>query len=377
MKRIYLDYNASTPVREIVLNKMIPYFREHHGNPSSIHHHGRIAAKAIEEARGHVAELIGASPEEILFVSGGTEANNMVLASVANLPGGSILISDTEHPAVFNMAADLARAGKEVLTVGVDDCGLISFKQLRHLFETGPVALVSVMAANNETGVLQPVKMIARLCEKYGTLFHTDAAQAIGKTTFDVNVGKIDYVTIAAHKLGGPLGIGALYARKGSPLSRYFSGGGQEKGLRPGTEFVPQIVGFGEACRYLAENVQKELKSTLLLKTMMEKMIQEEIPGITINGVLSPRLANTSNIAFHGMNAVEMVLELDKRGFAVSSGAACHSGEVQVSRTLAAMGVEEQVALSSIRISLGPDNSEEDITKFVAALKEICKDRAN
>ena len=377
MERIYLDYNASTPVRENVLEKMIPYFRELHGNPSSAHYHGKIAAKAVEEARGHVADLIGASPEEILFVSGGTEANNMVLASAANLPQGSILISDIEHPAVFNMAADLARAGREVLTVGVDDYGLISFKQLKHLFATGPVALVSIMAANNETGVLQPIKMISRLCEKYGALFHTDAAQAVGKTSFDVNIGKIDYATIAAHKLGGPQGIGALYVRKGSPVNRYFAGGGQEKGLRPGTEFVPQIVGFGEACRYLKDNIQSELNSALALKTMMEKKIESEIPGTTVNGSLSPRLANTSNIAFHGMNAAEMVLKLDTMGFAVSSGSACHSGEVMVSRTLAAMGIEDNVALSSLRISLGPDNTEADISKFVEALKELCKDRAN
>lgn len=374
----YLDYNASMPTKREVIEKMLPHFREQHGNPSSTHYFGQRAKAAVEEARAHVASLIGADPAEIVFVSGGTEADNMaIMGTLAERPG-ALAISAIEHPAVFNLANKLEKNGRKVIRLGVDSNGVVNLAELESVLSQRQTALVSVMTANNETGVIQPVERIGTLCRQAEVLFHTDAAQATGKIQFRVDQQDIDLATLAAHKMGGPIGIGALFIRSGISLERLLEGGSQEINRRPGTESVPLIVGFGEACRLAAKSLDIETERLSAMREKMENAIRNQIPDITINGADVKRLPNTSNIAIAGISAETLVIRLDLEGFAVSAGSACHSGRTQTSRTLSAMGLSDEQALSSIRISLGPDTKESEILAFVDTLvKVVAEIRSN
>lgn len=368
---IYLDYNASTPTKREVIEKMLPHFREQHGNPSSTHFFGQRARAAVEEARTQIASLIGADPAEIIFLSGGTEGNNMaILGTLAELPG-ALAISAIEHPAVFNLANKLENSGREVIRLGVDFNGIVDTVELESLLSSHQLALVSVMTANNETGVIQPVAEIGALCHKADVRFHTDAAQATGKIRFRVDECEIDLATLAAHKMGGPIGIGALYIRSGISLARLLEGGSQEINRRPGTESVPLIAGFGEACRLAAESLDAEIERLSAMRDKMEKAIGNQISNVAINGGDVERLPNTSNISIAGIRAEMLVIRLDLEGFAVSAGSACHSGRTESSRTLSAMGLSEEQALNSIRISLGPDTKESEISAFVDTLANV------
>jgi cysteine desulfurase len=366
----YLDYNASAPVRKAAVEAMIPHLRQQHGNPSSAHSFGRRATEAISLARQQVADLINARAEEIAFVSGGTEANVMVLSDVLQKRPGALVIAEFEHPSIYNSAARLEKEGIKVIRLPILPSGVVDVSYLAKTIAAKEISLVSVMAANNETGVLQPVAEIANICRDSKIPFHTDAAQAVGKSPFNVAEINPDFATIAAHKMGGPIGIGALYIKSGYQMGPIFEGGDQENGLRPGTEFVPAIVGFGAACEIAAKQMPAELKSISALRNTLEENLLKAIPGSAINGGQEERLSNTCNIALPGCLANSLVAKLDQAGFAVSSGSACHSGAPMPSRTLAAMGLTD-LATSSLRISLGAETISKELDAFVEALSQI------
>lgn len=372
---IYLDYNASAPTREAVVNAMLPHFRENHGNPSSAHFFGQRARTAVETARQQVAELINAEvPEEILFLSGGTEADNMVLASFAD---AGIAYSSIEHPAIHAMAGRLASSGATVHEIAVDHDGVIDLRELEKTLSSQRPGLVSVMAANNETGVIEPLEEISALCRENDALLHTDAAQIIGKAPFDVRKPHVDFATLASHKMGGPLGIGALYIHSGLELKRYFEGGSQETHRRPGTEPVPLIAGMGEAARILSEQGETEQAGMHALRDQMERDIHDGLPDVIVNGEGVERLCNTSSLTIPGVSAEMLVIRMDLEGFAISSGSACHSGRTEPSRILKAMGRSDDHAISSIRVSLGPDTTRRDIEQFVKTLIAVVNELTN
>lgn len=367
----YFDYNASAPVRPAALAAMIPHFRELHGNPSSVHAFGQRARAAVENARIEVAALIGATPAEVIFCSGGTEANNMVLHGVAAERSGAIIVSAVEHAAIYNTALKMRAAGRKVHICPVDDRGVVNLVELEKLLDAESVALVSIMTANNETGVLQPVGEAAALCRSRGILFHSDAAQAVGKVPVSVDGLGVDYFTVAAHKLGGPVGIGALFVRAGAPMERLMEGASHELNRRPGTPSSALAAGFGAACGVVRHILAEEMDRIGALRNRLETAILAGVPGAAVNGAGADRLPNTSNISFAGVRSDLMVMRLDLEGFAVSSGSACHSGRTEPSRVIAAMGLGEERATTSIRISLGPDTTAEEVDALAGTIIRI------
>jgi cysteine desulfurase len=354
----YLDYNASAPVRpEVALAMAAALSRT--GNPSSVHRAGREARALLENARATVAALVGAPPEAVVFTSGGTEANNQALQSV----GGRKLVSAIEHDSVLAAAPDGPR-------IPVDEHGVIDLERLGEQLGTVRPALVSVMLANNETGVLQPVRDVVACARRYGALVHCDAVQAAGKILVDVNSLGADFVSLSAHKLGGPQGVGALVLGPGVEPAALHHGGAQERRWRPGTENLPGIVGFGRACELAAAD-QDWPQRVGALRDRLEAGIAAMAPGARVLGAGAARLANTSCLTMPGVGNQTQLIDLDLAGIAVSAGSACSSGKVGRSHVLAAMGVEAGEAQTAIRVSLGWASTASDVDRFVTAWSRL------
>jgi cysteine desulfurase len=372
---IYLDHNATTPTSPEVLQAMLPWFGERFGNPSSIHAPGRETRAAVAEARRATAELIGSSPEEIIFTSGGTESDNLALRGIlprAATRGRNVLvISAIEHPAILRTADQLAKEGFGVVALAVDENGIVRPADLAEALAQHPVGLVSIMTANNETGSLQPIPELAALCREAGVPFHTDAVQAAGKVPLAFARDGIDLLSISAHKFYGPKGIGALAVRKGLRLSSTAWGGRQEKGRRAGTENVPAIVGLGVAARLALQDLESESPRLAQLKRDFWEGIRQRIPGAHLNGALERTLPSTLNVSFEGVDGEALILGLDLEGIYVSSASACSSGSVEPSHVLSAMGRDFDLARASVRMSLGRSNGPSDVERVLEVLPPI------
>ncbi len=357
---VYFDYNATTPVRAEVAEAIAGALALG-GNASSVHTAGRQARQMVEEAREQIAGLVGASPSEIVFTSGGTEANNLMLQGIGR---EHILVSAVEHDSVLDVADTIER-------LPVDEHGLIDLAALEaRLAEIEGTALVSVMLANNEMGVIEPVLEVVRIAKKYGALVHTDAIQALGKIEIDKAALGVDFISLSAHKIGGPQGVGALVINEAVPLTSLIRGGGQERNRRAGTENVPGIVGFGAAAQLVASELET-MAEIQALRDQMESLITAISPNTVVYGAGVERLPNTSCLTMPGVANETQVMKFDLDGVMVSAGSACSSGKVQASHVLKAMGVEEQTAVTAIRISLGPDNTMADVEIFVALWREM------
>lgn len=369
MRRVYLDNNATTAVLPEVLAAMQPYFRERFGNASSIHHHGQEARKAVEQAREQVAALVGGRAPEIVFTSGGTEGDNLALFGMAQ-PGDHIVTSTIEHHAVLNACQRLEKTGCEVTYVPVDGRCRVSPDDVRRSLRKN-TRLISIMMANNETGVVQPLEEIGRIAAEADVWFHTDAVQAVAKVPVDVKKIGCDLLSMSGHKLHAPQGVGALYVRKGTLLSPLFYGGRHERSRRAGTENVPGIVALGEAARlarewFAAGGAEKMAD----LRDRLENKILDSLEAVGVNGAGAPRVPNTSNIHFDCIEGEALVIALDLKGLAVSTGAACSSGAVEPSHVLTAMGLSPDVARASLRFSLGKQTTAEDVEFALSILPE-------
>lgn len=370
---IYLDYNATTPVDPRVLEAMVPYFRDRFGNPSSSHTYGREARDAVELARIKLATLLNCDADEIVFTSGGTESNNLVLFGVAQTlanKGRHIVTTKIEHPAIIEPCLELLNRGFDVTFVPVDEQGLVDPDDVKKALKSDTI-LISVMHANNEVGTIQPLAEIGRIARERGVLFHTDAAQSVGKIPTVVSELGADFLTVAGHKLYAPKGIGALYRRRGAPLERLMFGAGQERGLRPGTENVPFIVALGEAASIAVNELFEEMRRLSYLRDRLASRILEAFPDAVIHGAKALRLPNTLSVGFPGKKANEILQKLT--GVAASAGAACHSHEVKISHVLEAMGVPAEVALGTVRLSVGRFTTEEDIDIAVSQIVSTIK----
>ena len=372
MNTIYLDNNATTQVAPEVLEAMFPYFRDLYGNPSSMHSFGGQVAKKIREAREQAASLIGAAPEEIIFTSCGTESDNAAIRSAlaAHPDRRHILTSRVEHPAVKSLCAHLSRQGYRITELPVDKDGLLDMNQFERSL-TPDTAVVSLMWANNETGVLFPVEKAAELAHKRGILFHTDAVQAVGKIPINMKTNDIDMLSISGHKLHAPKGIGILYIRKGTRFSPFLIGGHQEKERRGGTENTPSIIGLGKACELAARNMETENTRVKQLRDKLEAELLARIPNSRVNGNQLYRLPNTANISFEFVEGEGILLLMDEYGICASSGSACTSGSLQPSHVLRAMGVPFTMAHGSIRFSLSIHNTEEEISFVIEKMQPI------
>lgn len=369
--RSYFDHNATTPLSEEALAAVCAAMSETFGNASSIHHYGQAAKQRLETARRQVATLIGASSKSIVFLSGGTEANNLALSG-STKPGDHVITSAVEHPAVLNPCTRLRERGVMVTIVPPARDGFIDPQSISGALRP-ETKLISIMHANNETGVIQPVAEIAAIAREAGVLFHVDGVQAAGK--IDVAVAKLgaDLYSMSAHKLYAPKGIGALFVRHGLSLEAQILGGHHERDRRAGTENVPGAVAFGAAAEWFSQHGDAERKRVAELRDRLEQGILRSVPDLEINGAPTQRLPNTTNIRFHGIEGEAMVIALDLRGFAVSSGSACSSGSVEPSHVLLAMGLSPEDARSSIRFSLGRGNTVEQIDALIEAVGEAAK----
>jgi len=376
-RRVYLDNNATTPVLPEVLEAMQPYFGEHFGNASSMHRQGQEARAAVERARGAVARLLEARESEIVFTSGGTESDNLAISGLAR-EGDHVITSTTEHHAVLNVCRHLEEVGCDVTYVPVDGRGLVDPADVKRALRPN-TKLISIMLANNETGVLQPVAEIGKIAAEAGVYFHTDAVQAAGKIPMRVDEIGCDLLTISAHKLHGPQGVGALYVRKGTALAAMMYGGRHERSRRAGTENVPGIVGVGKAAELARAGLERgDNQSIGEMRDGMERELLSQVEFASVNGAGAPRVPNTTNICFDGIEGEATVIALDLKGLAVSTGAACSSGAIEPSHVLLAMGLPSERARASIRFSLGRQTTSQDIEfalslvpKTVRRLREL------
>jgi cysteine desulfurase len=360
MRRVYLDNNATTPLLPEVLEAMRPYFGEHFGNASSIHHHGQETRAAVERARESVAGLVGCRPAEIVFTSGGTEADNLAIFGMS-YPGDHIVSSTVEHHAVLNSCKHLEKKGIDVTYLPVDGRGLIDPHDLRRALRPN-TKLVTIMFANNETGVIQPVEEIGKICAEAEVYFHTDAVQAAAKIPIRVKELGCDLLSISGHKIHAPQGIGALYVRKGTTLAPMLYGGSHERSRRAGTENVPGIVGFGKAAELASTGFENgETRQMGALRDRLENAILQSVDAAGVNGAGGPRVPNTSNIYFDHIEGEALIIALDLKGLAVSTGAACSSGAIEPSHVLTAMELRPDRARASIRFSLGKQTTAEDV----------------
>ncbi len=369
--RIYLDHNATTPPAPEVVDAMTRALREQFGNASSIHGFGQRAKAAIDEARTEVARLIGAEPGDVVFTAGGTESDNMAIRGVIGAAATArrrLVVTAIEHEAVVNTAAALARAGCPVTTLPATAAGTVEPGTMDALADED-VALVSVMLANNETGVVQAVAEFSRRARARGALCHTDAVQAAGKIPIDVGALGVDLLSLAAHKFGGPKGVGALWLRRGVSLAPVITGGRQERNRRAGTENVPAIVGFGAAAALARRRLAADAARMADLRDRLEAGILSAVPRTIVNGAGSPRVPNTTNIAFEGVEAESLLIGLDLEGIAVSTGSACSSGTLEPSHVLRAMGLPHGRVQSSIRFSLGASTTDEEIDRVIASCR--------
>ncbi|PTR00163.1 cysteine desulfurase [Nitrosomonas nitrosa] len=375
MSETYFDHNATTPVDEEVLEVMLPYFRESYGNASSRHAYGMVARRAINQAREQVAQAVGVQPSQIIFTSGGSEANNLFIRGVADyLKPSSVVISAIEHPCIKRPAQELARRSSErwqLRTLAVDELGQVKLDDAEQVLAERP-GMVSVMTANNETGVIQDVTTIADMARAQGAWVHTDAVQAFGKIPVDFNELNVHAMTLSAHKIYGPKGAAALIVDKRLLLKPLIYGGGHEHGLRSGTENVPAIVGFGAACQLAWSRMQELSSRVTVLRDRLERGLIAM--GATIFGLGAPRLPNTCYFALPEIEGDTLVIRLDKAGFAVASGAACSSVTPGQSHVLEAMGVAPMLARCAVRVSLGHDNTEEEVDGFLKATRKIAEE---
>lgn len=372
MNTIYLDNNATTRVAPEVLEEMLPYFGDLYGNPSSMHSFGGQVGKKIRESRERVAALLGAHPDEIIFTSCGSESDNAAIRSaLASQPGRRhIVTSRVEHPAVKALCAHLGAEGYRVTELPVDGDGRLDMNVYRKSLSSD-TAIVSLMWANNETGVIFPVEEAAETAKSKGILFHTDAVQAVGKIPINMSRNSIDMLAISGHKLHAPKGIGVLYVRRRTKFSPFLIGGHQEKGRRGGTENTPSIIGLGKACELAAKNMEDENTRVRRLRDRLESSLLERIPNSRVNGDTSNRLPNTSNISFEFVEGESILLMLNEFGICASSGSACTSGSLQPSHVLRAMGVPFTMAHGSIRFSLSVYNTDEEIDTVLERLPHI------
>ena len=374
MDAVYLDHNATTPLHPRARGAMLPWLGERHGNPSSVHRFGQAAHNAVEEAREKVAALLGGRPPEVVFTASGTEANNAVLFHIARQGGGDghlgrhLVISAVEHPSIREGAARLEKEGVEVTRVSPGGDGVVSSQEIAAALRPD-TKLVCLMLANNELGTLQPVAEVASACRERGIPVLCDAVQAVGKIPVDVHALGVDYLVLGAHKFYGPLGAAAVWVRKGAELSPYLVGGGQERRRRAGTENVPALVGLGEAAAAAREEMADRTAHLAALRDRFEAGLAERLPGVLFHCQASPRLPNTSHVAFPGVEGESLLIRLDLAGFAVSTGSACSSGTVEPSKTLLAIGLPVEEALSSLRVSFGITNTMADVDAFLDALE--------
>jgi cysteine desulfurase len=366
---IYLDYNATTPLLPEVVDAMIPFLRDHFGNPSSAHALGRAARDAVEKARGQVAALLRSDPDEVVFTSGGTESNNLAIRGVTEaLPSRRhVVTSVIEHPAVAAPCSWMEKHGWRVTRAGVDEDGRVRAEDV--VASVGQdTTLVTIMHANNETGVLQPIAEIAAAARAAGAVMHTDAAQSVGKVPVDVRGLGIDLLSIAGHKLYAPKGVGALYVRRDTPLLPFALGAGHERGLRPGTENVASIVGLGVACERARVDLDAESERVRALRDLLWESLRGRIPHLAMNGQRVERLPNTLSLRFPGVSGIALLAAIP--GLAASTGSACHGGEEQAPQVIVAMGVPPREALGTIRLTLGRGSSEGEIRRAAEALSE-------
>jgi cysteine desulfurase len=371
--RVYLDYNATTPVDHAVLEAMLPYFAEHFGNASSIHSTGQRARSAVETARESVAALIGAKASEIVFTSGGTEADNLAIfgtVEASRKPRKHVVTTTIEHHAVLNACQELERRGVEVSYVPVGGEGVVDPFDIRRALRPETV-LITVMHANNEIGTIQPIAEIGRIARESDVLFHSDAVQSAGKLALDANRLGVDFLSLSAHKIYGPKGVGALYVRSGAPLEPQFRGGHHERDRRPGTENVPGIVGLGRAAELARRQLGEALESIGALRDRLEQALIEQVPTVRVNGDPSRRVPNTTNLTFSGAGGEALLIALDLEGIACSTGAACSSGAVEPSHVLTAIGLTHNEARSSLRFSLGRPTTDEEIDQALRIIPAV------
>ena len=368
---IYLDNAASTQIHEDVLDAMLPYLKEQYGNPSSIHRYGRLANKAIEKARKQIAMLINADASEILFTSGGTESNNTALYGIAEKkPHSQIITSSIEHDAILEPCKKLAKDGFDVIYLPVDTHGIVDLSALKNSLSDN-TCLVSIMFGNNEIGTIEPIAQIAQLCNEQNIPFHTDAVQAVGKIPIDVKKLGVDLLSISSHKLNGPKGIGALYIRNGIDIDPIILGGGQEHGLRSGTENVANIVGFGKACELAKLNLHDNISHMKKLRDDLVAKILREIPGVILNGHAENKLPNNAHFTFLGVAGEDLIIKLDEYGIAASTGSACSVHTQKASHVLQAMGFSHEQITGSLRLTLGLFNNQQQIDETVNILKKV------
>ena len=369
MKPIYLDYNATTPIAPSVVDAMLPFFREHHGNPSSSHSFGRAAAEAIEDARGKLAVVLSCSPDEIIFTSGGSESNNLAIKGVMMQQGqigkGHIVISEFEHPAVSEPVRYLERLGFDVSVVGCDENGVIELEALETLLRPD-TKLVSIMHANNEVGTIQPIANVVSLCHERGILVHTDAAQSFGKIPVSALDLGADLISIAGHKFYGPKGVGALYVKRGTALESFIHGAGHERGLRAGTENTPLIVGLSTAARLAHQCLDESTEKLALYRDKFARQLRSAIPDLVIHGENAKRLPNTLSVSFPKSTGYEILSRAVE--VCASTGSACHSSGDSGSATLNAMSVPLEIARGTVRLSLGWNTNEEEIERATSLL---------
>ncbi|MEE8470501.1 MAG: cysteine desulfurase NifS [Dehalococcoidia bacterium] len=373
MKRAYLDYAATTPVHPDVVAAMLPHFAEVFGNPSSLYSHGQEAKEAIEAARSKVADLINAMDEEIVFTSGGTEADNFAVKGMAyasESKGNHIITSSIEHHAVFNACKFLEKRGWDVTYLPVDECGLVDPDDVRRAI-TNKTILISVMHANNEIGTVEPISEIGRIARAAAIPFHTDAVQTAGHTPTNVSELGVDLLSISAHKLYGPKGVGALYMGKGIKLVPFMHGGGQERGRRASTENVPGIVGFGRAAELAQQEMKEEAERLTSLRDQLIEGLLERIDRIRLNGHRHKRLPNNVNVSVDFVEGESMLLNLDQEGICASTGSACTSASLEPSHVLLAIGLSHEEAHGSLRFTLGRWTTEQEIGQVLEVLPGI------
>jgi len=376
MKKVFMDHASTTKVDDEVLDAMLPYFSKYFGNPSSIHLFGREAHDAVDLSRRKVADLLNAKEDEIIFTAGGTEADNIAIKGVAykhkekrGSKGPHIITSEIEHPAVLQTCKHLEEEGFEVTYVPVDEYGIVKLDELETALSENTF-LITIMFANNEIGTIEPMEEIGKIAKENNILFHTDAVQAIGKTPIDVKKLHIDLLALSSHKMYGPKGVGALYVRKGVQLKPIVHGGGHEKGLRSSTLNVPGIIGLGKACELAKERMQKDMK---YLRSLRDKLIKNvlQIEESYLNGHPEKRLVNNAHFRFAGVEGEAMLLAMDAKGIATSTGSACSSKKLQASHVLAAIGLDPEYAHGSIRLSIGRETTEEDVMYVCESLSEV------
>jgi cysteine desulfurase len=372
-RAIYMDHAATTYTKKEVLEEMLPFFTEHFGNPSSIHKFGRDVRKSVDVAREKVAKALGALPEEIYFTAGGSEADNWAVkgAAYANRSKGNhIITTKIEHHALLHTCEFLEKEGFEVTYLPVDEYGMVSVEDVKKAI-TDKTILISVMYANNEIGTIQPIAEIGKLAREKGIYFHTDAVQAVGSVKIDVKEQNIDMLSLSAHKFYGPKGIGVLYVRKGVKLISFVHGGAQERGRRAGTENVPGIVGLGKAIELATTNLEENSSKLAAMRDRLIKSIMEKVPYTRLNGHPVKRLPGNVSFCFQYIEGESLLLNLDMKGIAGSSGSACTSGSLDPSHVLLAIGLPHEIAHGSLRLSLGAVNTEEDIDYVLEVLPEI------